>query len=155
MKRRLKQASVGLGDIVAIVGSAIMGAAVGFVVSEELGRVNSARIKRAYGRIGVKEDPSDPGHWTAEDAERLEARVLDALNRQVVLARRPIRVNVLGLGLVELTGRVAQASEVALAGDTVQAVPGVETVLNHLLVTGVDDTTVAVPGPSAPRAARG
>lgn len=155
MTRRRKRASFGLADVIAIAGSGLLGAAVGFVVSEELGRVNSARIKRAYGRIGKDGTPADPGRWTAEDAERLEARVLDALNRQVVLARRPIRVNVLGLGLVELTGRVSHSSEVALAGDTVQGVPGVETVLNHLLVEGVDATTVAVPGPSAPRAARG
>jgi len=155
VKRRQPRHRIGLADLVAIAGSAILGAAIGFVLSEELGRVNSARLRRAYGRLGSRDPGSDPSHWTAEDAERLEARVLDALNRQVVLARRPIRVNVLGLGLVELTGRVAHVSEVALAGETVQAVPGVDTVLNHLLVEGVDETTVAVPGPSAPRAARG
>lgn len=155
MKRRRKRPSIGLADLVAIMGTAILGAAAGFVFSKELGRVNSARIKRAYGRLGGGDARRDPGTWTADDAERLEARVLDALNRQVVLARRPIRVNVLGLGLVELTGRVAHVSEVGLAGDTVQGVPGVETVLNHLLVKGVDETTVPVPGPSAPRAARG
>jgi osmotically-inducible protein OsmY len=80
--------------------------------------------------------------------------VLDALTRDVVLARRQLRVAVLGKGLVELSGRVAHLSEVGLAGDTVEEVAGVDTVLNHLLVTGVDGTVVAVPGPSVPRAAR-
>jgi hypothetical protein len=155
VKRRDADDGLGLSDIVAIAGSAILGAAVGFVISEELGRVNSRRIRRVYGQLRAPGAAPDATLWSAEDAERLEAAVLDALNRQVVLARRAIRVNVLGLGLVELTGRVAHTSEVALAGDVVQEVEGVDTVLNHLLVEGVDETTVSVPGPSAPRAARG
>lgn len=155
MKRRDLEDGLRLPDIVAIAGSAILGAAVGFVISEELGRVNSRRLRRAYGQLRAPSGAADAALWSAEDAERLEAAVLDALNRQVVLARRAIRVNVLGLGLVELTGRVAHTSEVALAGDVVQEVEGVDTVLNHLLVEGVDETTVSVPGPSAPRAARG
>lgn len=143
-------------DIAAIASGAILGMAVGYVVAENVGRVNSARVRRAV-RLWREKNaaPRRPGLWTTEAAERLEARVLDALNRQVVLARRPIRVTVLGMGLVELTGRVAYAAEVALAGDVVQDVPGVDTVLNHLLVPGVDPTDVAVPGPSVPRAARG
>jgi hypothetical protein len=155
VRRRRDEPGLTLADLVAITGSAILGAAVGFVLSEELGRVNSARLKRAYRQRQPAAPGTDPSHWSADDAERLEAAVLDALNRQVVLARRPIRVNVLGLGLVELTGRVAHTSEVALAGDVVDDVAGVDTVLNHLLVEGVDRTSVAVPGPSAPRAARG
>lgn len=155
MKHRGSRDGLGLPDIIAIAGSAILGAALGFVLSEELGRVNSGRIRRAYGQLRTPAGGADAVLWSADDAERLEAAVLDALNRQVVLARRPIRVNVLGLGLVELTGRVAHISEVALAADVVQEVPGVDTVLNHLLIEGVDETTVAVPGPSAPRAARG
>lgn len=155
MKQRDSEDGLGLSDIVAIAGSAILGAAVGFVISEELGRVNSRRIRRVYGQLRAPGAGADASLWSAEDAERLEAAVLDALNRQVVLARRAIRVDVLGLGLVELTGRVAHTSEVALAGDVVQEVEGVDTVLNHLLVEGVDETTVSVPGPSAPRAARG
>ncbi len=152
MKRR---SEFTLSDILTLVGGALIGAALGFVASEELGRVNSARIRRAAQRLKRKDGLAGrTGHWTAEDAERLEARVLDALNRHVVLARRAIRVAVLGLGLVELTGRVSHTAEVALAGDVVQEVEGVQTVLNHLLVEGVDATSVAVPGPTAPRAAR-
>ena len=52
----------------------------------------------------------------------------------MVLARRAIRVAVLGMGLVELTGRVLHTSEIALAGDIAQRVEGVETVLNHLVL---------------------
>ncbi len=138
------------GDLFAAVGGAMLGLAVGFVAGASVGRVNKRRLERAVGRLRA----GSPKVWTAEDAERLEARVLDALARDVVLARRAIRVQILGMGLVELTGRVLHASEVGLAGDIVQQVGGVTTVLNHLLVQGVD-ATVEVPGPKTPRAARG
>jgi hypothetical protein len=160
MRQRRSGIDIGAEDLLAIVGGALAGVALGFVLSENIGRVNTARIRRAADLL-QRRSPARPGTrratgmWTVEDAERLEARVLDALNQQVVLARRPIRVNVLGLGLVELTGRVSHAAEVALAGDVVASVEQVDTVLNHLLVEGVDQTTVPVPGPSAPRAARG
>jgi osmotically-inducible protein OsmY len=142
-----------VADLLAAAAGAALGVVLGYLAGGAVGRVNSRRIKAAVARW--RERTPEPRVWTAEDAERLEAQVLDALNRDVVLARRPIRVRVLGMGLVELTGRVSHLSEVGLAGDTVQAVPGVRTVLNHLLVSGVDETVVSVPGPNAPRAARG
>jgi osmotically-inducible protein OsmY len=138
----------------AAAAGAVLGLALGFLAAEGVGRVNSRRVKLAVARWRARRRPRREV-WSAEDAERLEACVLDALSRDVVLARRPIRVTVLGQGLVELSGRVAHVSEVALAGDIVQALGGVETVLNHVLVTGVDETVVAVSGPNAPRAARG
>ena len=55
----------------------------------------------------------------------------------------------------ELTGTVLHTPEVGVASDIVQQVQGVQTVLNHLLVEGVDRTPVSVSGPSTPRAARG
>lgn len=140
------------GDAFALLSGALLGVAAGLFVGSAVGRVNAHRIKRALARWS---DRPRRGVWSAEAAERLEARVLDALRRDVVLARRPIRVSVLGDGLVELTGRVNHASEVGLAGDTVQNVEGVDTVLNHLLVSGVDPSAVDVPGPRTPRAARG
>lgn len=139
--------------MVAVAG-AVVGLALGVLAAGGMGRVNSRRVKLALARWRARR-LSRREIWSVEDAERLEARVLDALSRDVVLARRPIRVGVLGQGLVELSGRVAHVSEVALAGDIVQALGGVETVLNHLLVTGVDEAVVAVSGPNAPRAARG
>ncbi len=138
--------------LLAGVSGAALGLVLGVVLGESVGRVNRRRIGRALDRWQTRPRPA---MWTAEEAERLEARVLDALARDVVLARRAIRVQVLGLGLVELTGRALHASEVALAGDIVAGVDGVDTVLNHLLVQGVDATSVDVPGPTTPRAARG
>ena len=127
--------------------------AIGYVLGSAVGRVNSRRIGGAFRRWRKRR--ATPAVWTDEEAERLEARVLDALSADVVLARRPIRVAVLGMGLIELTGTVHRTAEAGLASDVVQQVPGVNTILNHLLVAGVDQAVVPVRGPDAPRAARG
>jgi len=149
-RRRTTHDELDPRDILASVVGAVLGLATGYIVAGSVGRVNAHRVKNAVRRW---RDRPRGGIWTADAAERLEAGVLDALARDVVLARRPIRVTVLGQGLVELTGRVASTAEVGLAGDAVQDVEGVTTVLNHILVDGVD-AGVGVPGPKAPRAAR-
>ena len=153
MKRTEHEREFAAGDLLAAVAGGVFGLGVGYVVGSSVGRLNSRRIGRAVQRWQNRRGPSVV--WTDEEAERLEARVLDALSNDVVLARRPIRVSVLGMGLVELTGMVHRSTEAGLAGDVVQHVPGVETVLNHLLVDGVDQAAVPVGGPDAPRAARG
>ena len=155
MRRVRTEPAIEAADILAMIGGGALGLVLGFVAGESVGRVNSRRIAMAVARWRERRARRGARVWTEDDAERLEARVLDALSRDVILARRPVRVRVLGLGLVELSGRVTHVSEVALAGDIVQEVDDVDTVLNHLLVTGVDETVVAVSGPSTPRAARG
>lgn len=155
MRRARSEPAIQAADILAMIGGSVLGLALGFVAGESVGRINARRIAKAVERWRSRRAQCATPVWTEEDAQRLEARVLDALSRDVILARRPIRVRVLGMGLVELSGRVSHGSEVALAGDIAQEVDGVDTVLNHLLVTGVDDTVVAVPEPSTPRAARG
>jgi hypothetical protein len=153
VRRSDREPDFGIADALVVLAGAALGLTLGILAGESVGRVNSRRIAAAVRRW--RTGRARPLVWTAEQAERLEARVLDALKRDVVLARRPIRVAVLGQGLVELSGRVAHLAEVGLAGDIVQEVEGVDTVLNHLLVTGLDSTVVAVPGPNAPRAAKG
>lgn len=139
-------------DLLSALAGGVVGLAVGYVLAGNVGRVNAHRIKGAFRRW--RDRPVLPSVWTEEEGEKLQARVLDALGADVVLARRAIRVSVLGMGLVELTGRVLHPAEVGRAGDLVQQVEGVETVLNHLLVEGVDPVAVSVAGPAAPRAAQ-
>jgi len=153
MKRIAHRRRTTAGDLFVAVTGGALGVALGYVLGSSVGRVNSRRIMGAVRRW--QDRRPGPAVWTDEEAERLEARVLDALSGDVVLARRPIRVAVLGMGLVELTGTVQRTAEVGLASDIVQATAGVDTVLNHLLVQGVDRTAVPVQGPDAPRAARG
>lgn len=154
MSRARTDSAFRAGDLLTVAAGALLGLALGYLAGESVGRVNLRRIAAALERWRNR-PRRRPGPWTTEDTEWLEAGVLDALKRDVVLARRAVRVRALGEGIVELSGRVAHPSEVELAGDLVRALDGVDTVINHLLVTGVDDTVVRVPGPSAPRAARG
>ncbi len=133
-------------DLVAAAAGAVFGIGIGLILGGAVGRVNSRRIKAAIGRLSGQDGA--PKHWTEDDAERLEARVLDALGQDVVLARRHIRVAVLGMGLVELTGTVLHNAEIGVASDIVERVEGVETVLNHLVVE-------TPKRPLAPRAAGG
>ena len=119
-------------DLVAAAAGAVFGIGLGLILGGAVGRVNSRRIKDVFGRLAGQE--AAPKRWTEDDAERLEARVLDSLSQDVVLARRRIRVAVLGMGLVELTGTVLHSAEIGVASDIVERVEGVETVLNHLVV---------------------
>ena len=129
---RSNQNRIDAADLLAALAGATLGLAVGFVAASTVGRINTRRLRSAVERWRGR--VRDPRVWTREAADMLEARVLDALRQDVVLARRAIRVAVLGMGLVELTGRVLHTSEIALAGDIAQQVDGVDTVLNHLIV---------------------
>lgn len=152
MRRRVRRQKFDVSAFVAAAAGAVLGVAMGYLAGGSVGRVNARRISGAVSRLRTRE--SGEVVWTDEAAERLEARVLDALSQDVVLARRPIRVTVLGLGLVELTGTVLHSSEIGLASDIVEHVDGVDTVLNHLVVVA-PDRSVTPSGPRTPRAARG
>ena len=148
-----KSRTIEVADVIAAAAGSLIGVAIGYIAAGSVGRINRKRLKRAVGALTNRSDA--PKRWTEEEAERLEAKVLDALGQDVVLARRAIRVSVLGMGLVELTGTVLHTAEIGLASDIVQKVAGVETVLNHLVVEGPSRSGVPAPGPNAPRAARG
>ena len=149
---RTRERTIDATDLLAAAAGAAIGLAMGYIAGGSVGRVNGRRIKNAV--QGWRQRSREPGVWTHELAERLEARVIDALSRDVVLARRAIRVAVLGMGLVELTGTVLHAPEIGVASDIVQEVEGVDTVLNHVVVVTGPAVTPAT-GPNAPRAARG
>ena len=152
MRRRVRHPKFDVSALVAAAAGAVLGVAMGYLAGGSVGRVNARRLSGAVSRLRARD--SGEVVWTDEAAERLEARVLDALSQDVVLARRPIRVTVLGLGLVELTGTVLHSSEIGLASDIVEHVDGVDTVLNHLVVVA-PDRSATPSGPRTPRAARG
>ncbi len=150
MSRRKTGSEFTIGDLLAVAAGAGLGLALGYFAAERIGRLNTRRVATALERWKSRHDKA-PETWTEADAERLEARVLDALRRDVVLGRRAIRVDVFQGGIVELSGSVTHPNEIELAGDVVRAVAGVRTLLNHLLVAGAD---AGGKGPSTPRAAR-
>jgi len=149
---RKPERTIDATDLLAGAAGAAIGLAIGFIAGGSVGRVNSHRIKHAVQRW--QQQTGRKRVWTHDLAERLEARVLDALARDVVLARRAIRVAVLGMGLVELTGTVLHVAEIGVASEIVEEVDGVDTVLNHLVVVTGPAASPAT-GPNAPRAARG
>ncbi len=153
MARTRPDGRFGAADALATLAGVALGLTAGLLLGANIGRVNASRIRSALERW--RERPGRSRLWTLEAAERLETRVLDALHQDVVLARRPIRVAVLGLGLVELTGRVLHTSEIALAGAAARRVPGVATVLNHLLVARPAGGGEPASKAGAARAARG
>ena len=155
VSRHHPRSSLTVGDLLLLMTGAGLGLVAGYFAAERVGRVNARRVAGALERWSARSRrPAAEGPWTDEDAERLESRVLDALRRDAVLARRAVRVRVLEGGIVELGGRVKHAGEGELAGEVVRAVTGVRTVLNHLLVPGADGEARPVPGPSTPLAAR-
>lgn len=64
----------------------------------------------------------------------LEERVLEAFNNDPILAERAIDIGTMGEGIIELAGWVDSDDEAEHAMTLARGVPGVETVVNRLLV---------------------
>jgi hypothetical protein len=125
---------------------AALGAGAGLVaaiaLSEWVGEVNRGRVRRIADRLREQE----PTRLTASASARA---VQVALNADQRLAGLPIEARAVSRGVVELRGWVPSRSVRTAAGRTALAVPGIESVINSLLVRGEDDR----PSPDQPRAA--
>ncbi|HTG49049.1 MAG TPA: BON domain-containing protein [Gemmatimonadales bacterium] len=125
---------------------AVLGAGAGLLasiaLSEWVGEVNSGRVRRIAERLREQ----GPTRMTAAASARA---VQVALNAEPRLAGLPIEARAVSRGAVELRGWVPSRSMRTAAGRTALAVPGIESVINSLLVRGEDDR----PSPDQPRAA--
>jgi hypothetical protein len=125
---------------------ATLGAGAGLLaaiaLSEWVGDVNPGRMRRIAGRLREQE----PTRLTAAASVRAVQVALDAEPR---LAGLSIEARAVSKGAVELRGWVPSRSTRTVAGRTALAVPGIESVINSLLVRGEDDR----PSPDHPRAA--
>ena len=123
-----------------------LGAGAGLVaaiaLSEWVGDVNRGRVRRIAERLREQE----PTRLTASASVQA---VQIALQAEPRLAGLTIEARALGRGAVELRGWVPSRSTRTCAGRTALAVPGIESVINSLLVRGEDDR----PSPEHPRAA--
>jgi hypothetical protein len=123
-----------------------LGAGAGLVaaiaLSEWVGEVNRGRVRRIADRLREQE----PTRLTASASARA---VQVALNADQRLAGLPIEARAVTRGAVELRGWVPSRGVRTAAGRTALAVPGIESVINSLLVRGEDDR----PSPDQPRAA--
>lgn len=127
--------------------TAVVGFAVGFaggaVLGGSVGDVHADRVKRAIGRLRRSGEQLTP--------EALARRVHDALRNDEATRDLDLDVQAPADGLVELTGTVSDALARRAAGDVARAVPGVEVVVNRVLLKGSD----LPPPPAAPASRRG
>jgi osmotically-inducible protein OsmY len=131
-------------------GEAVLWAALGagagllaaIAMSEWVGDVNRARVRRITERLREK----GPTRLTASASARAVQVALDADPRLMGLS---IEARAVSRGAVELRGWVPNRSIRTAAGRTALALPGIESVINSLLVRGEDDR----PSPDQPRAA--
>ena len=101
-------------------------------LSEWVGDVNAGRVRRVAGKLRQNE----PTRLTASASVRAVEVALAADPR---LAGLTIEARAVGRGAVELRGWVPSRSIRTIAGRTALAVPGIESVINSILVRGEDD----------------
>ena len=111
-------------------------------LSEWVGDVNRGRVRRVAGRLRE----SGPTRLTASASVRA---VEVALRAEPRLAGLTIEARAVSRGAVELRGWVSSRNIRTAAGRTALAVPGIESVINSILVRGEDDR----PSPDQSRAA--
>lgn len=71
--------------------------------------------------------------------EELEERVLEAFRNDPILSERAVDIGALGEGIIELTGWVHEQDEIDHAKTITRGVPGVDTVVNRLVVRDEDE----------------
>lgn len=108
----------------------------GFALSEWVGGVSPTRVRRVAERL---RQPA-PTRLTTSASARAVAAALQAEPRLAGIAIDPLAV---ARGVVELRGWVPSRPIRTLACRTALAVPGIESVINSLLVRGEDDATRA------------
>lgn len=110
------------------------GLVAGFLLSEWVGGVSRVRVEGVARRLRQ----GAPTRLTSSASARAVEAALEAEPR---LAGIPIEALAVARGVVELRGWVPTRAARAIAGRTALAVPGIESVINSLLVRGEDDLT--------------
>ena len=105
----------------------------GFALSEWVGGVSRTRFRRAARRLG---HPVPARVTPAASARAVDA----ALRAETRLAGFAIEVVAVSRGTVELRGWVTDRGSRTLAARVASAVPGIESVINSILVRGEDDS---------------
>jgi hypothetical protein len=105
----------------------------GFALSEWVGGVNRTRVRRAARSLGQ----SVPARVTPAASARAVDAAIHAESR---LAGFAIEVMAVNRGTVELRGWVTDRGSRTLAARVARAVPGIDAVINSILVRGEDDS---------------
>ena len=105
----------------------------GFALSEWVGGVNPTRFRRAARRLGQQ----TPARTTAAASARAVEAALQAEPRLVGFSIEAMAVS---RAAVELRGWVKDRGSRTLAARIARAVPGIDNVINSILVRGEDDS---------------
>jgi len=103
-------------------------------VSDEVEDEDEAEIGAASSETAEDEDFNGMDAVDDDQVPLLEERVLEAFNNDPILAERAIDIGSMGNGIIELAGWVDSDDEAEHAMTIARGVPGVDTVLNRLLV---------------------
>jgi osmotically-inducible protein OsmY len=114
------------------VGSGLLA---GLALSEWVGGVNQSRMRRAAKSLGHS---SHLHHTSAASARAVEG----ALEAETRLSGCSLEVVPISRSSVELRGWVGDRAARTLAARVACAVPGVESVINSILVRGEDDRVI-------------
>jgi hypothetical protein len=112
------------------IGAAALGLAAGLIVNETLGEVGPARIK------GLVRKRRHPAPARTGQLARL---VRQALRADPALAHLTLDALPVSAGIVELHGWVSTRAERTRAARLARVVPGLESLINCILVHGEDD----------------
>lgn len=108
----------------------------GFALSQWVGGVDRFRVQRAMGRL---REAAPTRLTTSASVRAVEA----ALQAEPRLAGMGIQAVPISRGVVELRGWVAGRPARTLAGRVALATPGIDSVVNSILVRGEDDRALA------------
>jgi osmotically-inducible protein OsmY len=114
-----------LGAVLAAIGAFALGTVAGMAMGGALGAVHRGRVRDTLGRLG---------RGTAPKPTDIEQAVLAALREDEATSDLDLHVTVADQGLVELTGVAPDATLRRVAGEIARAVPGVEVVVNRIMV---------------------
>jgi osmotically-inducible protein OsmY len=109
-----------------------VGLVAGFALSEWVGGVNRGRVTGVARRLRQAAQ-------TRLTPSASASAVLAALQAEPRLAGIPVEALAVARGVVELRGWVPSRAARTVAGRTALATPGIESVINSLLVRGEDD----------------
>src|SRR4051794_28655656 len=108
------------------------GLAAGFALSEWMGGVSTGRVRDAAQRL---REGSDDRLTTSASVRAVEA----ALRGEPRLGNLSLLAAPVARGVVEIRGWVPNRAARSLAGRVALAAPGIERVINSILVRGEDD----------------
>jgi hypothetical protein len=143
---RYRDEGESLGGALAKIGIGVAaGFVVGVIMAQKIGGISgiSSRLRdRIAGLRGDDMDHHRVGRGVTADESldtALEERVLEAFRNDPILSERGIDIGAVGEATIELTGWVDTTEESERATTITRGVPGIETVVNRIIVGAEED----------------